>query len=233
MGDMDMTFSTSHRIAVRILSLILITIAIVSIPTLATVSESSRYAPQSLTATSTASSAGTLSVLWGDPYAPARVNTGTGNETLTVTGPVSPRSDLPGYYTYDQARTQTDGELEAQWSTSNETFVVDIYFYQGNSPYNKTTIVPSKNAFAAMYIYFSGELTVNGITSHIQGLAALVAATPGLFSFRGTAPATYVVLYPLTFHGNQYVFRWSKADQTINGIAQPASESILQTVELT
>jgi len=232
MGNMDMTFSTSHRIAVRILPLILITIAIVSIPTLATISETSRYAPQSLTATSTATSAGTLSVLWGDPYAPARINTGTGNETLTVTGPVFPRADLPGYYTYDQASTQTDGELEAQWTTSNETYVVDIYFYQGDSPYNKTTIIPSQNAFAAMYIYFGGDLTVNGITSHIHGLAALVAATPGFFSFGGTAPATYVILYPQTFHGNQYVFRWSKTDQTINGIAQPASESLFQTVEL-
>jgi len=233
MGNMVMTASSSRRVAARILPLIAITLVIVSIPTLATISETYLYSSQSLTASSTASSAGTLSVLWGDPYVPARIDTGTGNETLIVTGPVSPRSDLTGYYTYDQARTQTQGELEAQWSTSNETFVVDIYFYQGDSPYNKTTVIPSHNAFAAMYIYFGGDLTVNGITSHIQGLAALVAATPGFFSFRGTAPATYVILYPQTFHGNQYVFRWSKTDQTISGIAQPASASLLQTVELT
>jgi len=233
MGNMVMTVSSSRRVAARILPLIAITLVIVSIPTIATISETYRYAPQTLTAASTATSAGTLSVLWGDPYVPARINTGTGNETLTITGPVTARSDLPGYYTYDQARTQTQGELEAQWSTSNATYVVDIYFSQGDSPYNKTTIIPSQNAFAAMYIYFDGDLTVNGITSHIQGLAALVAATPGLFSFRGTVPATYVILYPQTFHGNQYVFRWSKTDQTINGIAQPASQSLLQAVELT
>ena len=233
MGDMGVTFSTPRRILVRILPLILITLAIVSIPTLSTISQTYRYAPQSLTATSTAMSAGTLSVLWGDPYEPARINTGTGNQTLTVTGPVSPRPDLPGYYTYDQALTQTDGELEAQWNTSNETYVVDIYFYQGDSPYNKTTIIPSQNAFAAMYIYFGGEITINGITSQIHGLAALVAATPGYFSFKGTAPATYVILYPQTYHGNQFVFRWSKTDQTINGIPQPESGSLAQTVELT
>jgi len=210
------------------------TIAMVMVLSLANISETQQYyAPQSLSARSTATSSGTLQVLWGDTYEPARINTGIGNETLTVTGPVFPRADLPGYYTYDQASAQTDGELVAQWSTGTEIYVVDIYFYQGDSPYNKTTIVPSENSFAAMYIYFRGELTINGVTNQFHGLAALVAATPGLFSFRGASPATYVILYPTTYHGNQYVFRWSKADQTINGIAQPASESLLQTVELT
>ncbi len=215
--------------AMKILPLLIVTIALASIPTLAAISGNSSYRYQ-LSAKSVATSAGTLSVLWGDPYLPARINQGTGNETLTVQGYVTPRIDLSGYYTYTYPTTT--GELEAQWSTTNATYVVDVYFYQGYSPYNRTTIFPSENTFAAMYFYFKGQLTVNGVTSQVKGLAALVAAAPGFFSFHGTSRATTIILYPQTYHGNQYIFRWSQTDQIINGIEQPASQTVSQIVDL-
>ncbi len=90
-----MTDPILRALAGRIIPLLIITIAIISIPTLATISGPFSYQAYSLNATSTAISAGTLSVLWGDSYAPARINQGTGNETLTITGAVTPRADLP------------------------------------------------------------------------------------------------------------------------------------------
>ena len=74
---------------------------------------------------------------------------------------------------------------------------------------------------------------MNGVTSQIRGLAAAVAAAPDFFSFHGTARATYVILYPQTYHGNSYVFRWSQTDQNISGIEQPRADSLTQTVQLT
>lgn len=229
-----MKLQIPRPIIMKVLPILVVTVALASIPALPTMSQNYSYGCNGYQhcATSVANSAGTLQVLWGDPYQPATISQGSGNETLTVQGYVASRPDLPGYYTYTYPTTT--GELEAQWRTATETYVVDVYFYQGYSPYNKTTIFPSENTFAAMYIYFNGQLTVNGVTTPVRGLAALVAAAPGFFSFHGAAPATYVILYPQTYHGNQYIFRWSQARQIINGIEQPASgQPMSQTVQLT
>ncbi len=229
--------SIGQLATVRILALLLVATALVTAPSIVANSGSQSHEPYTsplgttLFATSIANATGTLSVQWGDPYLPAILGQGNGIESLSVHGSVTPRSDLGGAYTYVQPTTE--GELEAEWNTSSTTYSVDVYFYQGNSEYNRTTIFPSANTFAAMYIYFGGELTVNGVTTEISGLAALVATAPGFFSFQGTARTTYVVLYSATYHGDQYVFRWSQTDQIISGLEQPASDTLVQSVFLT
>src|SRR5215831_19518685 len=214
----------------RILPALLVTLTLLSTPSLVAITGT--QSPSSQTALSSTVATGTLSVLWGDPYSAARVDQGTGNVTMTVQGSITPRADLPGYYTYNYPST-IDGDVEVQWAASGNSYFFDIYLYQGYSPYNRTTIYPAANTFAAMYVYFSGTLTVNGAVSQVHGLAALVAAAPGFFSFRGNSRATYIILYPQTYHGNQYVFRWSQTDQVINGLEQPMSASLSQSVQLT
>jgi len=216
---------------VKILLILLVVFTLLFTPSLVAISSNpSTVSPQ--TALSTTIATGTLSVLWGDPYSDARINQGTGNVTLTVNGAITPRNDLPGYYTYKYP-SDIDGDLEAQWTASNESYFLDVYLYQGYSEYNRTTVYPAADTFAAMYVYFWGTLSVNGVTSQIRGLAAAVAAAPDFFSFHGTARATYVILYPQTYHGNSYVFRWSQTDQNISGIEQPRADSLTQTVQLT
>ncbi len=215
----------------RILPALLVTMTLLSTPSLLAITGSQSPSSPHAALSSTIAT-GTLSVLWGDPYAAARVDRGSGNVSMTVQGAVTPRDDLPGYYTYTYP-SNIDGDVEVQWTASGNTYFFDIYLYQGYSPYNRTTIYPAAATFGAMYMYFSGTMTVNGAVSQIHGLAALVAAAPGFFSFHGNARATYIVLYPLTYHGNQYVFRWSQTDQIISGIEQPMSDSLTQTVQLT
>ena len=217
-------------IMIRMLPVLLVTITLLSTPTLVAISRGPSSTLQSALSTTTAT--GTLSVLWGDTYTAARVNLGSGNVTVTIQGNIMPRPDLPGYYTYSYP-SNVNGDLEAQWTVSNETYVVDIYLIQGYSSYNRTTVFPTADTFAAMYVYYWGTLTANGVTSQIEGLAAVVAAAPGFFSFHGNARATYIILYPQTYHGNQYIFRWSQTDQIINGLEQPMSASLTQTVVLT
>ncbi len=221
----------SLRLALaRTSPVLIVAITLLSTPSLVALSGNPN--PTSQTALSTTVATGTLSVLWGDPYAAVKVDEGVGNLTMTVQGSITPRADLPGYYIYSYP-AQVDSDIEVQWTASGNTYFFDIYLYQGSSPYNRTTIFPTAGTFAAMYLYYSGTMTVNGAPSTVHGLAALVAAAPGFFSFHGNARATYIVLYPQTYHGNQYVFRWSQTNQIINGLEQPRCDSLTQTVQIT
>jgi len=210
--------------AARIIPLLIVTIALISITGRAS------YIAQP-GATSTAQATGSLSVMWGDPYRPAAGAQGAGSETLSVQGPVI-ASNLPGYYTYKDPSIW--GTFNAQWNTSNATYSVDATFYQSDSPYNRTTIFPAANTFAVSYMYVDAKITINGIVTHQEdGLAALLADAPGFFSYHGTARATMIVLYSPSHHADQYFFRWSQTSQVIDGIQQPAAATLTQTVQLT
>ena len=95
---------------VRILPALLVTITLLSSPSLVAISgPQASVTPQ--TARSTTIATGTLSVLWGDPYEAARVDQGTGNVTMTIQGNITPRADLPGYYTYTYP-SNIDGDVD-------------------------------------------------------------------------------------------------------------------------
>ncbi len=233
MGDMALRPIRQQAIT-RVLPLLLVTIALASNTNLFAMSGSQRNTatpspPPFATANATAT--GTVLVMWGDPYLPVQISDGNGTLTVSLQGNVAQRPDLQSAYTYTDPYTW--GDMDVNWSTANETYSADVYFYQGHSPYNKTTVFPyPANSFAAMYIYYTGELAVNGVTSQVHGLAAIIDAEPGFFGFRGTARAISVVLYSMTYHGNQFVFRWSQTDQTINGIEQPMSRTCESSVRL-
>ncbi len=184
-------------------------------------------------ATSQTASSGSMTVIYGNPYSANPWAQGTGSQSLTLRGDVEPRTDLPGYYTYNTIRLS--GSAHAEWTDGQHQFILDASFtMQSDQPMKMpSTTVPLANAFIITDMMYMGTLTVDGQARQATGMAQMVAAAPGLFGFTGQSRATTILIYYSQSLGYQFVLRWSEAPQTIFGIPGPAASQFSQTVELT
>ncbi len=206
---------------IRIVPMLLLTLVLVS----ASGTASTSSTPQNI---AVATATGKLSVQWEDPYLPARISLASGNESITVQGDVTP-SNTYGYYVMPDP--SVSGTVKVEWNANATSYKIDGIFEESYSAYQVCTTFPAANAFSLSYIYFYGQVTINGTATRLRSSAAILAETKGVYSYHGTARSTVVIIYSPSFHADQFVLRWSQSAQTIYGIEQPVASAFTQTVQ--
>lgn len=173
---------------------------------------------------------GDATILWGSPFLVPTISYGTGSAQVTMRGTVYPTPSLDGYYTYEEMRLS--GRAHVKWSNGSDQYVLDtsISLLTENTAYMPTKIVPAANAFVVLGSEFTGTLVRNGNSEKLEGIAAVVAAAPGHFGFKGQYRSTTIVLY--ISNALQIVIAWSDSNQTVQGIYQPACSKLIQAVRL-
>ncbi len=220
------TLLSNHYKITKTALLIIMVLAIVAIPL------AIAYNSHTMRAQAKAAASGTATVEWGNPYLNQTVSYGKGWEKLIVRGAVYPTPYTDGYYTYHDARLR--GSLHVEWSNNTETYVLDVSFSRGtNYAYGHdmpTKIVPIANALAVTGMDYDGTLVVNGVSSSLDGLAALITDVPGAFGFQGAHSTVGIVFYISPNFQVEVV--WSEANQTIRGVFHPACGIMTHSVRL-